>query len=61
MKVASLRAFLYQQGQLLEGEPGTVGMNRRDRPWMTGVHIPEIEERRTVAQLLQQDTVGPHP
>src|SRR5207342_2403149 len=48
MKVASLRAFLYQQGQLLEGEPGAVGMNRRDRAWMTGVHIPEIKEGRTV-------------
>src|SRR5690349_4011795 len=46
MKVAALRAFLHQQSQLLEGKPGAVGMDRRDRSRMSGVHIPQIEERR---------------
>src|SRR5438132_13234717 len=36
-------------------------MDRGDRSWVTGVHIPKKEEGGSIAQLLQQDAVGSHP
>src|SRR5437588_370262 len=57
MKVTAFRTFLHQQGQLLEGEPGAIGMDRRDRSWMSGVHVPQIEERGPIPKLLQQDPI----
>ena len=28
---------------------------------MAGVHVPQIEERSPIPQLLQQDAIRPHP
>src|SRR3546814_1100853 len=35
-------------------------MYRRYRTGMTAVDVAQIEERRPVAQLLEQDAIGPH-
>ena len=60
-QIGAAFAFLDQQSQLLERQFGGIGMNCGDRTGMTRVHIAQIEERRSVAQFLEQDTVGTHP
>ena len=50
MKVAAFRAFFHQQGQLLEGEPGAVGMNRRDRSRMADVYLLPIVDESDLVQ-----------
>src|SRR3546814_5791383 len=59
-QVRAALAFLHEQSQLLERQLGRVRMYRRYRTGMTAVDVAQIEERRPVAQLLEQDAIGPH-
>src|SRR3546814_4048077 len=58
-QVRAALAFLHEQSQLLERQLGRVRMYRRYRTGMTAVDVAQIEERRPVAQLLEQDAIGP--
>src|SRR3546814_10525667 len=57
-QVRAALAFLHEQSQLLERQLGRVRMYRRYRTGMTAVDVAQIEERRPVAQLLEQDEIG---
>ena len=59
-QVLAALAFLHEQSQLLEGEARAVGMNGGDRAGVAGVDVADVVERGAVAQLLQQDAIGPH-
>src|SRR3954469_9314545 len=60
LEILAAFALLHQQRELLKREPRRVGVNRRDRARMTGVHISDVGEGRPVPQLLEEDAIGPH-
>jgi hypothetical protein len=50
-----------QQGDLVEGPRGAVGMNRGERSRVAAVDGPQIGESFSTPQLAKQDAVGTKP
>ena len=59
-EAATAFGLFHEQGQLLERERATVGMDRGDRTGMPGVDVAQIREGRAVTQFLQQDAIRTH-